>query len=84
MGLGGRGRLWAGMRREVDDLLNQRRAGRVDRVVAWTFNDAAELAWLMARGVDAVLTDDIALMKRLRDDVLERTVTGESESVAPA
>jgi hypothetical protein len=61
----GGARLWPGFRQELGEVLAEREAGRLDRVVAWTFNEPAQLAELIRLGVDAILTDDAPVLRAL-------------------
>ena len=63
MGLGRR--TWGDFRDEVDHVVRARRRGRVASVVVWTLNDEERLRDLAALGVDGIITDDPALLRRL-------------------
>jgi glycerophosphoryl diester phosphodiesterase len=60
-------RLWPGFRREVCRVVAARKRGDFDRVTAWTINRPARLRQLLRIGVDGILTDEIAVLRRLRD-----------------
>lgn len=60
-------RLWGDFTRELAQVLAARDAGAIDRVTLWTFNDPERLRTLVAAGVDAILTDDPELVRRLVD-----------------
>jgi glycerophosphoryl diester phosphodiesterase len=61
-------RTWGDFTRELAALLDARDAGKVDRVLLWTFNDERRLRYLVESGVDGILTDDIALLRRIVDE----------------
>lgn len=63
MGLGQR--TWGDFRDEVGRVVRARRRGRLSSVVAWTINDEERLRDLAALGVDGIVTDDPALLRRL-------------------
>ena len=63
LGLGGR--LWPAYRYDVGQMLRAREAGAFGAVVAWTHNDPEHLRTLVAAGIDGVLTDEAALLRRL-------------------
>jgi glycerophosphoryl diester phosphodiesterase len=54
-------RTWSDFRRELALVV-----GRAEDVTVWTFDDEAKLRQLLALGVDAILTDDLPLLARLR------------------
>jgi glycerophosphoryl diester phosphodiesterase len=61
-------RLPPGYRNELATVLAARDRGRFRSVIAWTFNDERELSQLIAMGVNGILTDDPALLRRLATD----------------
>jgi glycerophosphoryl diester phosphodiesterase len=63
MGLGAR--LWPGFLREAADVASARARGDLEALVLWTINDEERLRRLVGLGVDGVLTDDPALLRRL-------------------
>ncbi|HEY7575754.1 MAG TPA: glycerophosphodiester phosphodiesterase family protein, partial [Thermoanaerobaculia bacterium] len=59
-------RTWAGYRRELCRVVGERnRTGFPSYVVAWTVNDERRLRDLVRIGVDGVMTDSIAALRRL-------------------
>jgi len=60
-------RLWPGFRREVCRVVAARQRGDFDRVTAWTINRPARLRQLLRIGADGILTDDVPVLRRLRD-----------------
>jgi hypothetical protein len=79
----GGARLWPGFRQELGEVLAEREAGRLDRVVAWTFNEPARLAELIRLGVDAILTDDAPVLRALLAERDRRTPAPESSLPTP-
>jgi glycerophosphoryl diester phosphodiesterase len=63
LGLGGR--VWPGYRWDVGEMLRARDAGRFGAVVAWTVNSGKRLETLVRAGVDGVLTDEPALLRKI-------------------
>ncbi len=63
MGLGRR--TWGDFRDEVDHVVRARRRGRVASVAVWTIDEEARLRELAALGVDGIITDDPALLRRV-------------------
>jgi glycerophosphoryl diester phosphodiesterase len=57
-------RLWPDFRREIAEVAKARRERRLRSVLAWTINDADEMRELLGFGVDGILTDDPALLRR--------------------
>ena len=66
MGLGQR--TWGDFRDEAHHVVRARRRGRVASVVAWTLNEEDRLRDLVTLGVDGIITDDSALLRRLVGD----------------
>lgn len=60
-----RRRVWAVLRRELDQVIAARRTGRIDKVLVWTVNEEKPLRELVGLGVDGILTDDPALLRRI-------------------
>ncbi|HEU5249110.1 MAG TPA: glycerophosphodiester phosphodiesterase family protein [Thermoanaerobaculia bacterium] len=58
-------RFWAGFRDELKRVLAARANGRIDKVFVWTINEEKRLRELVSLGVDGVLTDDPALLRRI-------------------
>jgi glycerophosphoryl diester phosphodiesterase len=63
-----RRRLWLEARRDIVLALEARRAGRLDSVCVWGANDERSLRRVIRLGVDTVLTDEIALARKLVTD----------------
>jgi glycerophosphoryl diester phosphodiesterase len=66
--LGAGERFWAGFHGDVDACVRQRERGVFGTVTAWTINDARRLRRLVRDGVDAILTDDSALLRRIVEE----------------
>jgi glycerophosphoryl diester phosphodiesterase len=62
-------RMWAGFRREVCRVVRARNDGRLDRVTVWTVNRERRLRQLLRIGVDAILTDEAAVLRRIADSL---------------
>ncbi len=58
-------RTWTGFREELAAVIAARDRGRFRSVIVWTFSEEAVLRELIAMGVDGILTDDPALLRRL-------------------
>ncbi|HSD72669.1 MAG TPA: glycerophosphodiester phosphodiesterase family protein [Thermoanaerobaculia bacterium] len=58
-------RFWAGFRDELARVLAAREAGRIDEILVWTINEEEQLRELVDLGVDGILTDDSALLRRI-------------------
>ena len=61
-----RRRTWRDVRRELVQVTARRDAGAIGDVTVWTANDEDKLRFLVAARVDAILTDDVPLLRRLR------------------
>jgi glycerophosphoryl diester phosphodiesterase len=64
-GMGCGGRVWPAFRREVAQVVEARRRGALDAVVTWTVNGEKRLSEIVAYGVDAILTDELALLREI-------------------
>jgi glycerophosphoryl diester phosphodiesterase len=58
-------RLRAVLSRELAEVLAAREAGRIGRVIVWTVNEERHLRELVRMGVDGILTDDPACLRRI-------------------
>jgi glycerophosphoryl diester phosphodiesterase len=58
-------RTWGDFTRELAAVLRARDAGELEHVTVWTVNDEARLRELVRARVDAILTDDPALLLRV-------------------
>lgn len=58
-------RLWVDFRLEVSQVIAARDAGLFDSVIAWTVNDERQLQEMLGLGVNGVITDHPALLRRL-------------------
>lgn len=58
-------RTWGDFTRELAAVLRARDEGELDHVTVWTVNDEERLAALVRARVDAILTDEPALLRRL-------------------
>lgn len=63
MGMGRR--LWSEFRKEVREVVLAREKGDLDSVIVWTISDAERLRELVDMGVDGILTDDPATLRRI-------------------
>ena len=36
---------------------------QIDKLIAWTIDDAGEMDWLLAQGVSGVITDDVPMLR---------------------
>jgi len=61
-------RLWTGFRGDVEACVRRREEGVFGYVVAWTINDPKALRRLVRDGVDGILTDDSALLRKIVDE----------------
>jgi glycerophosphoryl diester phosphodiesterase len=61
-------RFWPGFQGDVDACVRGRERGVFGMVTAWTISDAKRLRRLVRDGVDAILTDDSALLRRIVDE----------------
>lgn len=50
-------RLWAGFRKEVEEVIEARARGEISSVIVWTFSDEERLRALVHAGVDGIITD---------------------------
>lgn len=62
---GVRRRVRASLRRELAEVLAAREAGRIDQVIVWTVNEERHLEELVEMGIDGILTDDPACLRRI-------------------
>ena len=76
--LGVRRRFWSDFRDELGEVLGAREAGRIESVIVWTENDEERLRELVRLGVDGILTDEPALLKRLVGERPARSKTARS------
>jgi len=58
-------RLWGDFRLEVSQVIAARDAGLFDSVIAWTVNEESQLQDMLGLGVNGVITDHPALLRRL-------------------
>jgi len=66
-------RAWVEFRHEVAQAVAERDHGHLDTVVVWTVNDEARLQELVTLGVNGIITDTPALLRRLvREHRLQR------------
>jgi glycerophosphoryl diester phosphodiesterase len=63
-----RRRLWLEVRRDIVLALEARRAGWLESVCVWGANDERSLRRVIGLGVDSVVTDEIALARKLVTD----------------
>ncbi|HEY6064551.1 MAG TPA: glycerophosphodiester phosphodiesterase family protein [Thermoanaerobaculia bacterium] len=60
-----RRRVWAVLRREIAQVLAARKRERIDKVLVWTVSEEKRLRELVGLGVDGIITDDAALLRRI-------------------
>jgi len=65
-------RFWVGFHGDVLACIRRRERGVFGRVVAWTINDEKRLRRLVRDGVDGILTDDAALLRRIVEEEGEK------------
>jgi glycerophosphoryl diester phosphodiesterase len=58
-------RTWGDFQRELAEVIEARDAGELERVIVWTVDDAERLRALLDARVDAILTDEPALLRGL-------------------
>ena len=58
-------RTWRAVRDEIEQVLDARSRGDVETVLVWTLNDEDMLKDAIGLGVNAILTDDVPLARRL-------------------
>jgi glycerophosphoryl diester phosphodiesterase len=63
--MGGGRRAWKEFRREVAAVCAARRSGDLDSVIVWTVNDPERLGDLRDLGVDGIVTDDPATLRKI-------------------
>ncbi len=78
VGMGRRGRIWAGYCNELARVIAACRSERLTSVVAWTLNDEKELRALLRMGTPAIMTDEIERLRRLVDQRAPKRRTGRS------
>jgi len=61
-------RLWTGFRGDADACVRARERGVFGMVTAWTLSEEKRLRTLVRDGVDAILTDDAALLRRIVEE----------------
>jgi hypothetical protein len=66
-------RFWAGFHGDVDACVRRRERGVFGVVTAWTINEERRLRRLVRDGVDAILTDDVALLRRIVEEEAKST-----------
>lgn len=62
---------WSGYKREIASIVEAREDGRIDSVLAWTFDREMQLAELLYYSVDGVITNDPATLRRMWEDTLQ-------------
>ena len=62
---------WSGFKDEVASLVEARERGSIDSVTVWTFDEQQKLAELLYYSVDAVMTNDSALLYSIWQDTLD-------------
>lgn len=77
-------RLWTGFRGDVDACVRARDRGAFGLVTAWTISDEKRLRGLVRDGVDAILTDDAAMLRRIVDSTSSRAKRGTPPEAAHA
>jgi len=77
-------RIWTGFRGDVEACVRARDRGVFGMVTAWTLSDEKRLRTLVRRGVDAILTDDAALLRSVVDPTSSRAQRGTPSSAGRA
>ncbi|HEX6763950.1 MAG TPA: glycerophosphodiester phosphodiesterase family protein, partial [Polyangiaceae bacterium] len=62
---------WSGFKDEIAEMVDAREQGSIDSVTVWTFDDEQKLAELLYYSVDAVMTNDSALLYSIWQDTLD-------------
>jgi glycerophosphoryl diester phosphodiesterase len=62
---------WSGYKREIAAIVQAREEGRIDSVLAWTFDRESELAELLYYSVDGIITNDPAALARMWQETLQ-------------
>src|SRR6185503_4998248 len=62
---------WSGFKDEIAEMVAARERGSIDSVTVWTFDDEQKLAELLYYSVDAVMTNDSALLYSIWQDTLD-------------
>jgi glycerophosphoryl diester phosphodiesterase len=62
---------WSGYKREIAEIVRAREAGKIDSVLAWTFDRDMQLAELLYYSVDGVITNDPATLNRMWQETLQ-------------
>ncbi len=62
---------WSDFKDEIAEMVDAREHGSIDAVTVWTFDDEQKLAELLYYSVDAVMTNDSALLYSIWQDTLD-------------
>jgi glycerophosphoryl diester phosphodiesterase len=62
---------WSDFKDEIAEMVDARERGSIDSVTVWTFDDEQKLAELLYYSVDAVMTNDSALLYSIWQDTLD-------------
>jgi glycerophosphoryl diester phosphodiesterase len=62
---------WSDFKDEIAEQVDARERGSIDSVTVWTFDDEQKLAELLYYSVDAVMTNDSALLYSIWQDTLD-------------
>jgi glycerophosphoryl diester phosphodiesterase len=62
---------WSDFKDEIAEMVKARERGSIDSVTVWTFDDEQKLAELLYYSVDAVMTNDSALLYSIWQDTLD-------------
>ncbi len=62
---------WSDFKDEIVEMVDARERGSIDSVTVWTFDEETKLAELLYYSVDAVMTNDSALLYSIWQDTLD-------------
>jgi glycerophosphoryl diester phosphodiesterase len=62
---------WSDIKDEIAEMVDARERGSIDSVTVWTFDEEQKLAELLYYSVDAVMTNDSALLYSIWQDTLD-------------
>ena len=62
---------WSDFKDEIAEMVDARERGSIDSVTVWTFDEEQKLAELLYYSVDAVMTNDSALLYSIWQDTLD-------------
>jgi len=62
---------WSSYKREIARIVDAREDGKIDSVLAWTFDRESQLAELLYYSVDGIITNDPATLNRMWQETLQ-------------